>query len=439
MPHTAKTHEECLELVCAVCTNLRGNKASRPVKKSEVILIKKHVYEDYQKESIWCPRGICTQCATALNSLEKQEKIEENKRKKISLTLAEDYLCEIPIQTRKRASSICDCRWCKLARMNGLEFRKWQQGIKKSTPQLITYICCGCGKGVPATVKSHTCNVSDKERVKSFLESIPENIKGKLTVALLRDQQQLGEPSGSSITLPQPQGGKPVEVTIGHHSDPPTVEQMSAKEAQVMAAKAHLTGEQQESILADLRSKFGREILEPGIQKVIPVENRKYAHLFISEEKTFFDTQDIPVKKQLYYCHSPLEFVAAVDKERGLEGVEQVTLIQGDTGQGFLKLSMSRIRADELNPGENKGDDSKTKKKRRTREEGVLGGREFNDWGVRKLLILAIVRKVPESACNLQIIFDAIKLNKLQFKLTGDFSFFMPCIGLLKAGPNICP
>ena len=100
---------------------------------------------------------------------------------------------------------------------------------------------------------------------------------------------------------------------------------------------------------------------------------------------------------------------------------------------------MSRIRADELNPGENKGDDSKTKKKRRTREEGVLGGREFNDWGVRKLLILAIVRKVPESACNLQIIFDAIKLNKLQFKLTGDFSFFMPCIGLLKAGPNICP
>ena len=54
-----------------------------------------------------------------------------------------------------------------------------------------------------------------------------------------------------------------------------------------MAAKAHLTGEQQESILADLRSKFGRKILEPGIQKVIPVENRKYAHLFISEEKTF--------------------------------------------------------------------------------------------------------------------------------------------------------
>ena len=81
------------------------------------------------------------------------------------------------------------------------------------------------------------------------------------------------------------------------------------------------------------------------------------------------------------------------------------------------------------------------KKRRRTREEGVEGGEQFQDWGARKLLILAIVSKVQENAYNLDTIFNAINLNQLQFKLTGDFSFFMPCLGLLKGcgSCNPCP
>ena len=45
--------------------------------------------------------------------------------------------------------------------------------------------------------------------------------------------------------------------------------------------------------------------------------------------------------------------------------------------------------------------DVREAKKRRTREEGVLGGDQFHDCGVRKIFILAIVRKVPESHHNL--------------------------------------
>ena len=57
------------------------------------------------------------------------------------------------------------------------------------------------------------------------------------------------------------------------------------------------------------------------------------------------------------------------------------------------------------------------------------------------MLILAIVRKIPENAHNLQLIFAALKLCELHFKLTGDFSFFMPCFGLCKGcgAANPCP
>ena len=81
-----KTHEECLQLVCAFCTNLIGVKASRPVKKSELNLIKKHVFAGYLEDSMWFPRGICATCARRLYDLEKQDK-EDLDKKKVHLRL----------------------------------------------------------------------------------------------------------------------------------------------------------------------------------------------------------------------------------------------------------------------------------------------------------------------------------------------------------------
>ena len=130
------------------------------------------------------------------------------------------------------------------------------------------------------------------------------------------------------------------------------MKQLSLIEVQVIAGKAHLTGEQQESVVADLRCKFGRKVVESGLQKAIPAHNRKYSEFFTVEEKEFRDKDKNILKKNLYFCHSPKEFFAMVDREMRREGEEQITLIQGDTGQGFLKVSVSRIkkraRKDEL-------------------------------------------------------------------------------------------
>ena len=95
------------------------------------------------------------------------------------------------------------------------------------------------------------------------------------------------------------------------------------------------------------------------------------------------DKDNFIVRKKLYYCHSPVEFLNAVNRERGREGMEQVTLVVGDTGQGFLKISVSQM--EELDnsgctripgPGlvhlETKYNIVTTSRKRRIREDGVL-------------------------------------------------------------------
>ena len=335
-PTPTKSHQQCLALVCAVCTNLNGKKAQRMLNKTEVLLVRKYVFAGYQEHSVWFPTGICNTCSTSLYLLEKQKGQADGgeyaKGKKVNLRLPEDYICELPIQTRKTASSPCVCRWCKLARLNGLEFKRWQQELKKKPQSPVALICGSCGKGVLVTASSHKCSARDKERIQTLVKSIPEEVKGKLTVALLKEQQGDAGPSTSTLTLPQPQGGWDMKVTIGKPPTNTMIEPMTVKEAQVMASKAHLTSGQQESILADLRSKFGKKIVQPGLQKAVPANNNKYAEFFTVEEKPFLDKEGKIVPNHLYFCHSIIEFLATVDRERGWEGEEQEFLIQGDTG-----------------------------------------------------------------------------------------------------------
>ena len=80
--------------------------------------------------------------------------------------------------------------------------------------------------------------------------------------------------------------------------------------------------------------------------------------------------------------------------------------------------------------GEEKQEEGPARKKRRTREEGVGGGQDFKDWGSRKMILIAVVHKVQENYHNLQTLLEAIQINSFPCKLTGDFAFIMPIVGL---------
>ena len=99
--------------------------------------------------------------------------------------------------------------------------------------------------------------------------------------------------------------------------------------------------------------------------------------------------------------------------------------IGGDTGKGFLKVTAS-IFNPSSSPMLEKG-----KKMRRTRDDGIGGGTKFEEHGQRMILLLGLVKGVPERKENIDLIFNLVNLAGLKFTMTGDFKFPMHWFGLL--------
>ena len=234
------------------------------------------------------------------------------------------------------------------------------------------------------------------------------------------------------------------------------MEPLTHKEVHMIATRSHLTGEQQSSIIADLRAKWGTNVLEPHLQEEMPLHNQQYAGYFSVEEKQFLDSDGNLNIKHLFFCHDTLAFLKEVCATRSLIWEQVSPLLQGDSGQGYTKLLIGLLRKYQLEKTSGVRISSagvlfqqeqeeevggSVRKKRRTHEEGVGGGQDFKDWGSRKLLLVAIAHKVPENHHNLQILFEAIQIGSFPCKITGDFAIITPWLGLVKGcgGSNPCP
>ena len=192
MPDKPKPHSECLELVCAVCTNLHGEKAQRKVREGrEEELIREHVFPGFLRGYDWYPQGLCRICISDLTILARGGQR--------TLLLPSDYSCSLPRQLRSTPPGPCTCRWCQLARLNGQAFRQWRCSLKEARPK-VTYLCTSCGMGVVEGQGTHTCSSTDQERVQAMVHNLPPELKGKLALALLREVQE--EQGGDVLGLP---------------------------------------------------------------------------------------------------------------------------------------------------------------------------------------------------------------------------------------------
>ena len=68
---------------------------------------------------------------------------------------------------------------------------------------------------------------------------------------------------------------------------------------------------------------------------------------------------------------------------------------------------------------------------RRTRAEGIISGPKILDSGVRKILILAAVPKIPESYENIGILIKKTQINKINYFLSSDLKMINICLGLM--------
>ena len=109
--NSAMTHDKARQLVCAVCTNMWGNKAIRNVSVQEEGLIQQNILQVYDSRNMFYPSGICKRCIYDLSKINNGEEVQ--------LKLPDNYLCQIGRHTRSSGDEPCMCRWCSLARLNG--------------------------------------------------------------------------------------------------------------------------------------------------------------------------------------------------------------------------------------------------------------------------------------------------------------------------------
>ena len=95
----------------------------------------------------------------------------------------------------------------------------------------------------------------------------------------------------------------------------------------------------------------------------------------------------------------------------------------GDSGKGFLKLTLTLYDDDE-----SVDEERPAKKKRRTREDRI--GTSAEETGQNMILLLGVVPTIPESSFNIQKMIEAIGINEFPYMVTGDLKFLMPCFGL---------
>ena len=232
----------------------------------------------------------------------------------MKLLLLDNYHCILPHNTRSQSDICCTCRWCCLARMNGLELRRWQSELKsRSTHPDNSLICSKCGKGLPISQKSHQCSSSDISTVSKMLQAIPDTLKPKLAYSIIKELQE--ENSSVSVKVTPTSGGKAVPINIGTI---PTSEMkvLTHKEVITMSSKCHLSGEQQASVVADIRSKWGRKVVESGLDKEMPLHNQQFASLYTTERKNFMSSNNVATPKHLFFCHDPVALISKIKELR---------------------------------------------------------------------------------------------------------------------------
>ena len=476
-----RSHEENREKVCVLCLNERGDKAIRKVMNvhprekepdgwqfkhlSEENIIRRWV-PGFNISNPLMPCGLCKRCIFIVNDTRDGKDVEHE------LLLPEDFRCiGYHPPTRSVEGVICSCNFCKLGQLKSSAFQAWRFGKKtKSRAKMrkqaqnhndrIGWICPDCCQGVAAGVSKaqhmrQDCNVEDRpdkglrmptssKVAQNLLETLPAEVAAKFVSSYLQQQQQQ-QSSNSDGAGPSTSHGsgdmEDVETNVvlipRAHGPPMTVEikdlhrprreaakriTFTGSEILILQTEAGLSRRQMQRILAGMRIKLGLKCIEKRMDQVFSEHNSQYADFFTAKFETFEDKDGMPIGMPLVYCSDLVGFLEKVEENRGVAGRGKKRKLGGDSGKGFLKLTLS-LYDEEVDPSERP-----RKKARRSREEGITATAE--ETGQKRILLLAVVPTIPESAANLKKLLNIVGVNSVPYTVTGDLKFLHPLFGL---------
>ena len=327
--------------VCGVCTR----KAAKLIAISDTVLlfIQDYHFKDYNRSEY--PSVICMSCDATLRYIDKLEDGEIPIRR---LPDIKDYESKkAPRVTRASASGVCGCFWCKIDKMNGLEYNRHKESVRpvtkaKAEPKKSVVRCAEChsilGRGLPHNCTKTTRNENAKEMVREFSGEGQRHVTSKLLNEFC-EEEGVDKRHG---TLKLNSGNKTKTVTIGPQKPQP---QIAVQDLIDFGNARNFSDEALMDTATFVRRSLGEKYVEENLEKALPKVKLQLKDFFVLK---MVDTvrkkkgkEDSILTHPLVLVEDLESFAAKIMAERGLDPAETDVIMGIDDGGGMLKVRIS--------------------------------------------------------------------------------------------------
>lgn len=413
MPNKKRSHEDARKAVCLLCFG--KTKFMRNITPNINRIIKEFVLSGYDDEDIRLPVVLCSSCYTTLCDYGK-----EKFNRRIDLF---DHSTLTDRIARPSSNMTCLCKVCDHAKastssnlsMATVVMAKKPRGRPSNEPYSDSSsckrpyesikICSRCfatiGRGKP-----HEC--SSRKRHSNLLDIASSPVtKEKFVSSMILERK--GE-SGSDNSFSFASGnGKSIKLVLSPSNTENT--KISCDDMHKIQNDMNLTTNQTHKLGKHIRSAVGnRTVIECNLKERLREKNHRLDNHFKVETLSFVvndgngnskESRNRSASKHAVVCNSVKELFDIVTSEREYDSDIRAT-VGIDSGGEFLKICLTVQPCSE--------DSSTTKMK----------SCSFRDSGVKKLLILAAVKNIPENYKNVLTLWSALTL-------THDFDFLTGC------------
>lgn len=372
-------HDRCRSEVCVVCYE----KASRTLSDLEINTVQTFLIDGYSVYDPDFPNGVCTGCS--INLSKKRKDVE------FKIKVVENYNPDR--RTGLRSIDTCECRICKVAKLNGpmallKKHKKNKRGRPTSnpTPNYLK-ICSNCLSTI-AKGSNHSASVCKHSKRSKVDKLIQISSPSSLQRAASRDQKNLQVTS----LLGRTKKVEEVKKTLFSSADCSGIQQ-----------DLGISNSQTKTLLRDIRLATGsRNIIEKDAFIKIQEKNRQLDPFFKIEKLMYqIEEKDTKTLKHLevptIICRDLPRLVDIILEKRQRKRDQVMIKISIDGGGGFLKICLSIFDKDDPT----------------SISDGALS-KKFMESGVKKIIIIGIVPDIPENYVNVKRLWlncGAEKLN----------------------------
>ena len=245
--------------------------------------------------------------------------------------------------TRASATQSCSCFWCRVSRMNGLEYKRHSESVRpvtKAHPKPKAVKRCDKCLGVLARGVRHECtktarNNNSKEMVREFSDEGQRRVTSSLINSFC-EEEGVDKTSGH---LELNSGNKMKHITIGK---PKPCPQISIDDMVKFGGDNDLSDAKLKTTATLIRRTFGKKSVEKNLKKTLPKLKTDLDDYF---EYKMVDTvrkkkgkENIIESIPLVAAHDVKGFVSKAMADRGLDPAETDVIVGLDDGGQILKV-----------------------------------------------------------------------------------------------------